>query len=139
VKQFKLTIAHGEEDAERLARSRSALTEEAFQALLRMKRDMLVVVAAASEYGSPADRAALKLILRNAAQGALRAFAADGAYRDPAWHHMVFLVDELLRHRVRLPAAGDRAELRRLHAFVNENRDVFEGARPFFVVRTAAT
>jgi hypothetical protein len=119
--------------------SRSTLTDEAFQALLRMKRDMRVVVAAASEYGSPDDRAVLKLILRNASQGALRAFAANGACRDPAWHHVVFLVDELVRHRVQLPGAGDRAELRRLRAFVNDNLDAFEGTRPLFVVRTAAT
>jgi hypothetical protein len=45
--------------------NRSALTEEAFQALLRLKQGMYAVAVAASELGSSYDRVVLKLILRN--------------------------------------------------------------------------
>jgi hypothetical protein len=118
--------------------SRSALTEETFQALVRLKRDLYVVGTAASECGSTDDRTVIRLILRNAAEGALRAFSADGAQRDAAWRHVIILVDELLRHRVRLPAGEDRAELKRLQAFVSENRDALERATYLSVARSVA-
>lgn len=114
------------------------MTQDALQALRRMKRDLYVVGATAGERGSTDDRAVLRLILRNAANGALRAFSADGAHRDAAWQHLVLLVDELLRHRGALPVGGDRVELRRLQAFVNENRDALERSTRLSVLRSVA-
>jgi hypothetical protein len=113
------------------------MTPDTLQALRRMKRDLYLVGATASKWGSTDERAVIRLILRNAASGALRAFSADGAHRDAAWQHMVLLVDELLRHRGPWPAGGDRAELRRLQAFVNENRDALQSRR-LSVVRSVA-
>jgi hypothetical protein len=118
--------------------SRIALTGESFQALLRLKRDMYVVGAAASECGSSEDRAVIRLILRNAGEGALRAFSADGPNRDAAWRHVILLIDELLRHRMRSQGLGDRTELKRLQAFVSENGDALEHPRPISVVRSVA-
>jgi hypothetical protein len=118
--------------------NRSALTEDAFQALLRMKQDMYAVGVAASELGSAYDRVVLKVILRNAARGALRAFSAGDGQRDEAWKHVILLIDELLRHRLQFRPAGDRVELARLQAFVSENRDAFERVSHLRVVRTAA-
>jgi hypothetical protein len=118
--------------------SRTALTGETLQALRRLKRDMYVVAVAASEYASTDDRAVIKLILRNAAEGALRAFGADGLHRDAAWRHVILLVDELIRHRMRLPCIGDRIELMRLQAFVSENRDALEHPTRLSVVRSVA-
>jgi hypothetical protein len=118
--------------------SRSALTGETLQALLRLKRDLYVVGSVATEYGSADDRAVIKLILRNAAEGALRAFNADGAHRDAAWRHVILLVDELLRHRLQLQCPGDRSELKRLQAFVSENRDALERPMRLSVIRSVA-
>jgi hypothetical protein len=114
------------------------MTQDTLQALRRMKRDLYVVGATAGQWGSTGERAVLRLILRNAANGALRAFSADAAHRDAAWQHMVLLVDELLRHRGTLPVRGDRAELRRLQAFVSENRDALEQPPRLSVVRSMA-
>jgi hypothetical protein len=114
------------------------VTGETFAALLRLKRDLYVVGSTASERASADDRAVIKLILRNAAEGALRAFSADAAHRDAAWKHMILLADELLRHRARFPAGADRAELRRLQAFVYENGDVLERHVHLAVARSMA-
>jgi len=118
--------------------SRSALTDDAFQALLRMKRDVYAVGLAASECGTPYDRDVLKLILRNVAAGAVYAFGADGSRRDEAWKHVILLVDELLQHRLQFTSEADRASLARLRAFVAENLDAFDGASHLRIVRTAA-
>ena len=118
--------------------SRSALTAESFQALVRLKRDLYAVGIAASKNGSPFDRAVVKLIVRNTAEGALRAFTADVVNRDAAWRHVILLVDELLAHRVRLPGSGDRRELKRLQAFVSENRDALEQPARLSLVRGVA-
>jgi hypothetical protein len=119
--------------------SRHPLTDEAFQALFRMKHDIYAVGAAASEYGASCDRAVLKLILRNAANGVVRAFSADDGQREEAWKHVILLVDELLRHRLQFPAvAYDRVELTRLQAFVRENPDAFERVSYLRLVRTGA-
>jgi hypothetical protein len=118
--------------------NRSALTEEAFQALLRLKQDMYAVAVAASELGSSYDRVVLKLILRNAAHGAIRAFGAGDAQRDEAWRHVILLIDELLRHRLQFRPASDRVELARLQVFVNENADAFERVNQLRVVGSAA-
>jgi hypothetical protein len=118
--------------------TRYALTGETFAALLRLKRDVYAVGAAASECGSTDDRAVIRLILRNAAEGALRAFSADGANRDAAWRHVILLVDELLRHRMRLECFSDRMELKRLQAFVSENRDALERPTRLSVVSSVA-
>jgi hypothetical protein len=118
--------------------SRSGLTDDAFQALLRMKRDVYAVGAAASEYGTMSDRDVLRLILRNAAQGVMSAFSADDARRDAAWEHVILLVDELLRHRGQFRSGSDAAALQRLHAFLAENSDVFDRVRHLRVIRSAA-
>jgi hypothetical protein len=104
----------------------STLTDDAFLALQRMKRDLHAVSAVVSDLGSVYDRAVLKLIHRNAAAGAARAFSAEGVQRDAAWKHIVLLIDELLRHRLQFRSLADRAELARLQAFVRENADAFE-------------
>jgi hypothetical protein len=117
--------------------NRSALTEEAFQALLRLKQDMYAVAVAASELGSSYDRVVLKLILRNAAHGAIRAFSARDGQRDAAWKHVILLIDEMLRHRLPFRPASDRVELARLQVFVNENADAFERVSQLRVVRSA--
>lgn len=118
--------------------SRCGLSDEAFQALLRMKRDVYAVGSAASECGTPYDRAVLKLILRNVASGVVFAFSADDAQRDEAWRHVILLVDELLRHRLQFISDADREPLTRLRAFVDENRDAFERVSYLRPVRTAA-
>jgi hypothetical protein len=118
--------------------SRSALTAESFQALVRLKRDLYAVGISASENGSSFDRAVIKLIVRNTAEGALRAFTADDARRDAAWRHVILLVDELLQHRARLPGRHDRGALRRLQAFVSENWDALEQPARLSVVRSVA-
>jgi hypothetical protein len=118
--------------------SRCGLTDEAFQALLRMKRDVYAVGSVASERGTSCDRAVLKLILRNVASGVVSAFSADDAQRDEAWRHVILLVDELLRHRLQFRSDADLAPLTRLRAFVDENRDAFELASHLRAVRTAA-
>jgi hypothetical protein len=116
----------------------STLTEDAFRALQRMKLDLYTVGAVASDFGDARDRAALQLILRNAAVGAVRAFSAEGAQRDAAWIHIVLLVDELLRHRIQFPASADTTEFERLQAFVSENADVFQRSHPRFALHSAA-
>jgi hypothetical protein len=118
--------------------SRLVLTDDAFQALLHMKRDMYAVAAAASECGSAYDRAVLRLILRNSAHGAARAFSAGDGQRDEAWKHVIYLIDELLRHRLQFKSAKDGAALARLQAFICENSDAFDLASHLRVVRTAA-
>lgn len=117
--------------------SRSALTDDAFQALLRMKQDVYAVGLVASECGTLYDRDVLRLILRNVASGALHAFTADDSLRDEAWKHVILLVDELLRHRLQFKSEKDRAPLGRLLAFVAENPDVFERSIYLRVMRTA--
>jgi hypothetical protein len=112
-------------------------TEDAFLALQRMKHDLRAVGAVASDFGSIHDHAVLKLILRNAAVGAVHAFCAEGVQRDAAWKHIVLLIDELLRHRLQFRSLADRAELARLQAFVTENADAFE-TRHFRAITTAA-
>jgi hypothetical protein len=102
------------------------LPDDAVLALQRMKHDLFAVSAVASDLGSVYDRAVLKLILRNAAAGAARAFSAEGVQRDAAWKHIVLLIDELLRHRLQFHSLADRAELARLQAFVMENADAFD-------------
>jgi hypothetical protein len=119
--------------------SRSRLTDDAFQALLCMKQDIFAVGTAASECGTPYDREVLRLILRNAAEGAVTAFGAAEGQRDDAWTHLILLVDELLRHRLQFKSEADRAELARLRAFVAENRDAFDRAGHLQLVRTAAS
>jgi hypothetical protein len=116
--------------------SRSPLTDEAFQALFRMKQDIYAVGAAASECGTSFDRAVLKLILRNAAHAVVRAFSADDGQREEAWKHLILVVDELLRHRRQFRATYDRVELTRLQAFVRENPDAFERVSYLRLVRT---
>jgi hypothetical protein len=69
--------------------SRSGLTNDAFQALLRMKQDVYAVGAAASECGTLHDRDVLRLILHNASRGVVRAFSADDTQRDDAWKHVI--------------------------------------------------
>jgi hypothetical protein len=118
--------------------SRSGLTDEAFQALLRMKQDVYAVGAAASECGTLYDRDVLRLILRNAAHGVVSAFSADDAQRDGAWKHVILLVDELLRHRLQFKSGVDQAALGRLRAFVAENPDAFHRASHVRPIRTAA-
>jgi hypothetical protein len=117
--------------------SRSGLTDDAFQALLRMKRDVYTVGAAASEYGTLYDRDVLRLILRNAAQGVVSAFSADDTRRDAAWEHVVLLVDELLRHRQQFKSGSDGPALGRLRAFVTENSDAFDRLPHLRIVRSA--
>jgi hypothetical protein len=114
------------------------LTEDAFLALQRMKLDLHAVSAVASDCGSVYDRAVLRLILRNAAAGAVRAFSAEGEQRDEAWTHIVLLVDELLRHRLQFHSLADRAELARLRAFVTENADALETRHLRIVAQSAA-
>jgi hypothetical protein len=116
----------------------SALTEDAFRALQRMKLDLYTVGAVASELGNTRDRPVLQLILRNAAVGAARAFSAEGTQRDAAWIHIVLLVDELLQHRVQFPSSTDTTEFERLQAFVSENADAFERGDPRFALHSAA-
>jgi hypothetical protein len=118
--------------------SRSPLTEEAFQALFRMKQDIYAVGAAASECGTAFDRAVLKLIIRNAAHGVVRAFSADDGQREEAWRHVILVVDELLRHRLQFRDAYDRVELARLQAFVRENSDAFDRVSYLRLVRTGS-
>ena len=118
--------------------NRSALTEETFQALIRLKQDMHAVAVAASELGSSYDRVVLKLILRNAALGAIRAFSARDGQRDAAWKHVILLIDELLPHHRQFRPASDRVELARLQVFVNENADAFERVNQLRVVGSAA-
>lgn len=115
------------------------LTDEAFQALLRLKQDVYAVGLAASERGTSYDRDVLKLILRNVASGVVYAFSADDSQRDEAWKHVVLLVDELLRHRLQFISEADRAPLARLRGFVAENRDAFDRASHLRAVRTAAS
>jgi hypothetical protein len=112
-------------------------SDEAFQALQRMKHDLRTVSAVASDCGSAYDRAVLRLVLRNATAGAMRAFAAEDAQRDVAWDHIVLLIDELLRHRLQFRSLADRAELARLRAFVVENADALE-AHHLRIVRQSA-
>jgi hypothetical protein len=114
------------------------MTEDALLALQRMKHDLHTVSAVASELGSIYDRAVLRLMLRNAAAGAVRAFGAKGAQRDAAWKHIVLLIDELLRHRRQFHSLADRAELARLQAFVTENADAFETRPPRVAAQSAA-
>jgi hypothetical protein len=118
--------------------SRSGLTDDAFQALLRMKRDVYAVGSVASECGTSHDRDVLKLILRNVSSGVVCAFSADASQRDEAWTHVILLVDELLQHRLQFTSDADRAPLARLQAFVSENLDAFDGAASLRIVRTAA-
>jgi hypothetical protein len=118
--------------------NRPTLTEDALLALRRMKHDLYAVGEVANGFGSVYDCAVLRLILRNAAVGAGRAFGADGAQRDAAWKHVVLLVDELLRHRLQFPASADKAELDRLRAFVSENADAFEPYQLSAVTRSVA-
>lgn len=118
--------------------SSSTLTEDTFRALQRMKLDLYTVGAVASDFGNAGDRAALQLILRNAAVGAARAFCAEGSQRDAAWIHIVLLVDELLRHRVQFPSSADTTEFERLQAFVSENADAFERGHVYFALHSAA-
>jgi hypothetical protein len=81
----------------------------------------------------------LRLILRNAARGVVRAFSTFDGQREEAWTHVVLLVDELLRHRQQFPGvAHDRVELTRLQAFVRENPDAFERVSYLHLVRTGA-
>jgi hypothetical protein len=94
----------------------STLTEEAFQALRRMKHDLYAVGAEANDFGTAYDR----------------------TQRDAAWKHIVLLVDELLRHRAQFPSSADTAERARLAAFVSENSDAFETRRLRVVTRSAA-
>jgi hypothetical protein len=117
--------------------SRSSLTDDVFQALLRMKRDVYAVGAAASEFGTLYDRDVLRLILRNAAQGVVCAFSADDAQREAAWKHVILLVDELLRHRLQFESGADQAALERLQAFVDENPDAFDRVSHLRVIHTA--
>jgi hypothetical protein len=114
------------------------LTEDAFQALQRMKHDLRAVSAVASDCGSIHDRVVLRLILRNAAVGAVHAFGAVGEQRDAAWKHIVLLIDELLRHRLQFHSLADRAELARLQAFVRENADALETGHLRVVTQSAA-
>lgn len=118
--------------------SRSALTDDAFQALLRMKRDVYAVGLVASKCGTSYDRDVLRLILRNVSSGVVCAFGADDSRREGAWTHVILLVDELLQHRLQFTSDADRAPLARLQAFVAENLDAFDGARYLRIVRTAA-
>jgi hypothetical protein len=118
--------------------SRSGLTDDAFQALLRMKRDVYAVGAAASACGTLYDRDVLRLILRNTAAGVVSAFSADDARREAAWKHVILLVDELLRHRLQFNSGADRAALERLRAFVAENPDAFELTSHLRAIHTAA-
>jgi hypothetical protein len=118
--------------------SRSGLTDDAFQALLRMKRDIYAVGAAASECGTLYDRDVLRLILRNAARGVACAFSANDACRDAAWKHVILLVDELLQHRRQFKSGTDQPALERLRAFVAENADAFDRAPHLRVIRSAA-
>jgi hypothetical protein len=118
--------------------SRSSLTDEAFQALLRMKQDVYAVGAVASECGTLYDRDVLRLILRNASRGVVSAFSADDARRDAAWRHVILLVDELLLHRLQFKSGSDQAALERLSAFVAENADAFDRVSHLRVSRTAA-
>jgi|GEM_PF-2911371 hypothetical protein len=118
--------------------SRSRLTDDAFQALLRMKQDVYTVGAAASECGTLYDRDVLRLILRNAAQGVVGAFSADDARREAAWRHVILLVDELLRHRMQFKSGADQAALERLRAFVAENGDAFDRVNHLRLSRSAA-
>lgn len=114
------------------------LTEDAFLALQRMKHDLRTVSAVASDLGTVYDRAILRLIHRNAAAGAVRAFSAEGAQRDAAWKHIVLLIDELLRHRLQFRSLADGAELASLQAFVTENADAFETRHLHAVTQSAA-
>jgi hypothetical protein len=116
----------------------STLTEDAFLALQQMKHDLHTVSAIASDCGSVYDRAVLRLVLRNAAAGAVRAFSAAGEQRDEAWKHIVLLVDELLQHRLQFHSLADRAELARLQAFVTENADAFETRHLRVIAQSAA-
>jgi hypothetical protein len=118
--------------------SRSGLTDDAFQALLRMKQDVYAVGAVASTCGTLYDRDVLRLIMRHAAEGIVCAFTADDARRGAAWTHVILLVDELLRHRLQFESENDQAALERLRAFVAENPDAFDRASHLRVVRTAA-
>jgi hypothetical protein len=118
--------------------SRSGLTDDAFQALLRMKRDVYDVGLVASECGTAYDRDVLRLILRNVAYGVVRAFSAGDSQRDEAWKHVILLVDELLQHRLQFTSEADRASLTRLRAFVTENLDAFDRASHLRIARTAA-
>jgi len=120
------------------ATGRARLTDDAFQAILRMKQDVYAVGLAASQCGTSYDRDVLKLILRNVASGVVCAFTADDTKRDEAWKHVVLLVDELLRHRLQFRSEADRAPLIRLRGFVAENPDAFEHTSHLRVVRTAA-
>jgi hypothetical protein len=117
--------------------TRFGLTDDAFQALLRMKQDVYAVGAAASECGTIYDRDVLRLILRNAARGVVSAFSADDARRDAAWKHVILLVDELLRHRLQFKSGADQAALERLRAFVAENPDAFDRVSHLRMIRTA--
>jgi len=119
--------------------SRSGLTDDAFQALLRLKQDVYAVGLAASTCGTVYDRDVLRLILRNVAYGVVAAFRAGDAQRDEAWTHVILLVDELLRHRLQFTSDADRAPLERLRAFVAENRDAFDRASHLRVLRTTAS
>src|ERR1700677_4102506 len=114
------------------------LSEDAFQALQRMKSDLRAVSAVASELGSAYDWAVVRLVHRNAAAGAVRAFSAEGGQRDAAWNHIVLLIDELLRHRLQFCSLADRAELARLQAFVMENADALESRHLRVVTHSAA-
>jgi hypothetical protein len=114
-----------------------ALTEDAFQALRLLKQDMYAVGAAASDFGTSYDRAVLRLVLRNAAHGAIWAFTARDVQRDAAWKYLILLINELVRHRLQFRPASDSAELARLQACVSENREIFERKGHLRVVRTA--
>jgi len=117
--------------------SGSGLTDDAFQALLRMKRDVYAVGLVATECGTSYDRDVLRLILRNVATGVVCAFSAGDSQRDEAWKHVILLVDELLRHRLQFTSEADRASLARLRAFVAENPDAFDRVSHLRVIRTA--
>jgi len=91
------------------------ISPDAFQALARFGRDILVV-------GEGMPRSRVRRIFDCAAY----AFTEQGRGREAAFAQLVAAIDELLQYRFFRTATRGEVEQRRLQAFVEENGDLHE-------------